>query len=479
MLSPRNFLDAPAVPAARPTPAARGQARRLVLLEGPVGATLARLALPNIAVVAAQTLVTFADAWYVGRLGVAGLAALALVFPVQAMMSMMSAGAMGGGISAAVARALGAGDRERAEALVIHALLIGLGMAAGFTLLFGVLAQPFFVLLGGRGAALEGAVAYAHILFGGAALVWLANTLASILRGTGNTAAPGLILTVTQLCGVALSGALTFGWGGLPALGIRGPATAFITSFGFAAIAMLVYIHFRGDLRIRFRGIRLAAALFMDILRVGAVACGNALLTIATIIVVTGLVGRYGMEALAGYGIGSRLEIMLIPIAFGVGGAMTAMVGTNRGAGAHARARRIAWTGSLFVFAVTGAIGFAAAIWPLLWTGFFTSDPTALAAAHTYLRIVGPGYGFFGLGMALYFASQGTGNMTWPFISGVLRLLVAAGIGAVLALGLGMDVETLFACVTAGLVCFGGVIAWSLGWSRVWNPEQAESRRDA
>ncbi|MDA0664722.1 MAG: MATE family efflux transporter, partial [Proteobacteria bacterium] len=146
MLSPGSFPDAPDAPAARPTPAARGQARRLVLLEGPVGATLARLALPNIAVVAAQTLVTFADAWYVGRLGVAGLAALALVFPVQAMMSMMSAGAMGGGISAAVARALGAGDRERAEALVIHALLIGLGMATGFTLLFGVLAQPFFLL---------------------------------------------------------------------------------------------------------------------------------------------------------------------------------------------------------------------------------------------------------------------------------------------------------------------------------------------
>jgi len=450
--------------------AGRGQARRLRLLEGPVGRTLARLALPNIVVVATQTLVTGADAWFVGKLGVAGLAALALVFPVQAMMQMMSAGAMGGGISSAIARALGAGDRARAEALVVHALLIALGMAAAYTVLFGLLAEPLFSLLGGRGAALDGAVGYARIMFGGAAIVWLANTLASVLRGTGNTAAPGLIITVTSLGGVALSGALTLGWAGFPALGVRGPAVAYIVSFGAAALAMLVYIRVHGDLKIHLRGIRIQAALFASILRVGGVACGNALLTIATIVIVTGLVGRYGTEALAGFGLGSRLEIMLIPIAFGVGGAMTAMVGTNRGAGTHARARRVAWTGSLVVLAFTGAIGIGAALWPQLWTGLFTADAAAIAVAHTYLRIVGPCYGFFAFGMALYFATQGTGNMTWPFISGVLRLVIAAGGGALLALGFGMSIEALLACVALGLFSFGAVIAWSLGWSRIWHP---------
>ena len=452
---------------------ARGERRLNRLLDGPIGATLARLSTPNIIVSAAQTAVTVADVWYVGRLGVAPLAALALVFPVQAMMQMMSAGAMGGGISSAIARALGAGDRERAEAVVLHALIIAAGMAATYTVLFALFAEPLFALLGGRGEALSGAVTYAHILFGGAVAIWLANTLASVLRGTGNMLVPAMVLTAFFLFGVFLSGALTLGWVGFPALGIAGPATAFVATTGAAALVMLVYLASgRAGLDLRLRGVRLRRELFVDILRVGAVACGNALLTILTIIVVTGLVGRYGTAALAGYGLGSRLELMLIPISFGVGGALTAMVGASRGGKRHARARRVAWTGGLAVFAFTSAIGLTAGIFPNLWIDLFTADPEAVGFARQYLHIVGPCYGFFGLGMTLYFASQGTGNMVWPFTAGVVRMVVAAGIGAVLELWLGAPLEWLFAVVSLGLVLFGGMIALSL-FSRVWNPEES------
>ncbi|MGH6928136.1 MAG: MATE family efflux transporter, partial [Dongiaceae bacterium] len=210
-------------------------------------------------------------------------------------------------------------------------------------------------------------------------------------------------------------------------------------------------------------------ALFADILRVGAVACGNALLTIATIIVVTGLVGRYGTAALAGYGLGSRLELMLIPISFGVGGALTALVGANRGKRQFARARRVAWAGGLAVFAVTSALGILVGVAPDLWINLFTAEPAAVEFARLYLRIAGPFYGFFGLGMTLYFATQGTGNMVWPFSAGVIRIVVAAGIGAALALWLDAAVDWLFVCVALGLVLFGGLIALSL-LSRLWNP---------
>ena len=172
--------------------------------------------------------VAIADAWYVGFLGVAPLAALALVFPVQSLMTMMSAGAMGGGISSAMARALGAGDRERAESIALHALIIAAGMAALFTLAFAIFARPLFALLGGRDAALEGAVGYARIMFGGAIVVWAANTLASLLRGTGNMAVPGVVFTLTALINVALSGALTLGWLGLPKLGVAGDRRAHV-----------------------------------------------------------------------------------------------------------------------------------------------------------------------------------------------------------------------------------------------------------
>ncbi|MCZ6591771.1 MAG: MATE family efflux transporter [Alphaproteobacteria bacterium] len=440
------------------------------LLRGPIVPTLARLSAPNIVVAAAMTLTTFADAWFVGRLGITALASLALVFPIQTLMQMMSAGAMGGGVSSAVARALGSGRPERATAIALHAMIIALAMAALYIVVAAVFAPWFFGLLGGSGTVLDGAVAYAQIAFGGAGAIWLTNTFASVLRGTGNMAVPARILIAASLLHVALSGALTLGWGPFPALGVRGPATALVASFGVAALVMGgAVVAGRGGVRLRLAGIALQAELFRDILKVGGVACGNALLTIATIVIVTRLIAEQGTAALAGYGLGSRLELMLIPISFGIGGALTATVGANFGARQFARARRVAWTGGLFVAAASGLIGGVAAVWPDLWLANFTTDAEARAIGARYLAIVGPFYLFFGLGQTLYFASQGTGNMIWPFSAGVVRLAVAAGGGAIAATYFAADTTPLFACLSAGLVCFGGLIAGSL-FSRVWNP---------
>ncbi len=453
---------------------AAASARTRRLLEEPIGPTLARLAAPNLVVSAAQTLVAIMDAWWVGKLGVAPLAALALVFPVQSLMTMMSAGAMGGGISSAMARALGAGDRERAESLALHALLIAVGMAALFTVVFALFARPLFALLGGRDVALDGAVAYARIMFGGAIVVWAANTLASLLRGTGNMVVPGIVFTATALVNVPLSGALTLGWVGFPALGVAGPAAAAIITFGIAAAVMAGYLATgRGGVRFALLGVRLQASTFLDILKVGLVACGNALLTIATIVIVTGLVGLYGTAALAGYGLGSRLELLLIPITFSLGGAMTAMVGVNRGAKAFARARAIAWTGGLAVFCITGLIGITVAVAPDLWIGLFTTDAAAAEIARRYLAIAGPLFAFFGLGQALYFATQGTGRMIEPFLAGSARLAIAGGGGAIVVLGLAWPLTALFICVAAGFAIFGGMLGYAIWRGPTWNPDRA------
>ncbi len=457
----------------QPNAAGSAPPRTRRLLEDPVAPTLARLAAPNLVVSGAQTAVAIADAWYVGYLGVAPLAALALVFPVQSLMTMMAAGAMGGGISSARARALGAGDRERAESLAAHALVIAAGMAALFTILFAMFAWPLFSVLGGREAALDGAVAYARIMFGGAIVVWAANTLASLLRGTGNMAVPGAVFTLTALLNIVLSGALTLGWLGLPRLGVAGPAMAAIVSFGIAAAVMLWYLASgRSGIRLRLVGVRLRAEIFADILKVGLVACGNALLTIATIVMVTGLVGLYGTAALAGYGLGSRLELLLIPITFSFGGAMTAMVGANRGAKAYARARQIAWTGGIAVLVITGLIGLTVAIAPDLWIGLFTTDAEAAAVARRYFAIAGPFFAFFGFGQALYFATQGTGRMIAPFTAGAARLAIAGGGGAIVVLGLGLSLTWLFVAVAAGFVVFGGMLAYAVWRGRTWNPER-------
>ncbi len=442
------------------------------LLNAPILPLIGRMSVPNIGVMVATTLVIVADAWFVGHLGTVALAALAIVYPVQALMQMMSAGAMGGGVSSAVARSLGSGQRERADAILVHAVIIAIVMSAVYVVGAAIFARPLFALLGGRDGVLDGAVTYAQITFGAAALMWLSNTFASAIRGTGNMFFPAAVLTVISIFQVPLSGALTLGWGPFPALGIAGPAWAMVIGLAAATLVTGAYLlGGQGGVRLHFGGVTVQWALFADIMKVGAVACGNALLTITTVLVVTRLVASQGTAALAGYGLGSRLELLLIPISFGVGGVLTATVGANFGAGQYRRARRVAWTGGLSVGAVTGLLGVTVAIWPGLWLDHFTADAEAREMGVLYLRIVGPMYGMFGMGMALYFASQGTGNMVWPFSAGVLRILVAAAGGALAILVFGSGPMVLFICVSAGLVCFGGPIALSL-FSRVWKPTE-------
>ena len=200
---------------------------------------------------------------------------------------------------------------------------------------------------------------------------------------------------------------------------------------------------------------RLRKLLFVDILRVGAVASVSTLQTTLVFALTTALVGAAsGPYAVAGYGTGARLEYLLIPLVFGLGAPLVALVGTNIGAGQQARALRIALTGGALAFALTETIGLAAAIWPHAWLGLFGNDPRMLEAGEAYLRIVGPTYGFFGLGLSLYFASQGAGRLLWPLLGGFFRLIVAIG-GGWLLLRLTGSLHWLFAALSLALVVYG------------------------
>ncbi|MCW5736001.1 MAG: MATE family efflux transporter [Enhydrobacter sp.] len=436
--------------------------RRQMMLAGPIVPTILTLAAPNVLNVAMQSLVSISDSFFVSQLGLVELAALALVFPTQMALGQMSAGAMGGGVSSSVARALGSGNRAAAEAAAAHALVIAIGMAALFAVVLVGFGRPIFGALGGSGRALEGAIDYATVLFLGCGAHWIANTLASVLRGTGDMKTPGYALVATAALQVPLTGALTLGWLGLPKLGITGPATAAVISFTLAALWMVSrLVGPKAPIRLRWPldGFRWRS--FRDILKVGMVACLVVILTNGTVLLVTGLIARSGDAAIAGYGIGSRLEYMLVPISFGIGATLTALVGTNIGAKQFVRAQRVAWSGALMAGGIAASIGLIVAIEPDLWLRLFTDDPGALASGRTYLSIVGPVYGFFGLAMALYFASQGTGEMVWPVIANLCRILIAV-CGSLLALDvLGWGLHGLFVFVALGIVCFSAVLAFS------------------
>jgi len=174
------------------------------------------------------------------------------------------------------------------------------------------------------------------------------------------------------------------------------------------------------------------------------------------------MAGAFGTDALAGFGLASRLDYLLIPLLFGLGTATVTMVGANVGAGDFDRARRIAWTAALLAAGVTEAIGLLAAMFPHAWVGFFSSDPRVLAMGARYLRVVGPFYGFVGLGMLLYFAGQGAKRVAWPVLAGTARLIIV-GVGGWLAIAVyGGVVTTLFGVVAVSSLAFGSLIALAL-----------------
>lgn len=170
--------------------------------------------------------------------------------------------------------------------------------------------------------------------------------------------------------------------------------------------------------------------MFVAILRAGGLAALSSILTNATIAAAASLIGhRFGQAEVAGFGTGARLEYQLVPLVFGVGGTLVAMVGMNVGAGHRSRARHIAIVVAALCFVITESLGLGAAIFPAAWLRLFGSDPAMIAAGSVYLRIIGPFYGLYGFGFALYFANQGAGTLLWPVLGGLGRLLLVAGGG--------------------------------------------------
>jgi putative MATE family efflux protein len=446
-------------------------ARTRALLEGSIPGTLVRLATPNVVVMLVQASVGFIETYFIGKLGTDALAGVTLVFPVLMLMQMMSAGAIGGGISSAVARALGAGRRADADALAYHALVMGLVFGLVFTLAILGGGPTLYAAMGGRGPSLAAALTYSNVVFSAAVMVWMFNSLANVIRGTGNMLVPAIVTSIGACVLIPLSPCLIFGWGPFPRLGIAGGAVAVVAYYVVGTMALLLYLRSRRSV-VHLSGPRapsLRWTLFRDILRVGIIAALVTITTNLTIAITTGLVGRLGAAAIAGYGTGARLEYLLVPLVFGLGGPLVAMVGTNIGAGQRERALQAAWTAAAIAAGLAEAIGLAAAMAPRAWLVLFDTDPAMLDAGSRYLRAVGPFYGFFGLGMALYFASQGAGRVLWALLANLARLAIAA-VGGWLALYWSGSLSPVFLAMSAALTVFGLINAVAVAGGAWFGP---------
>ena len=445
-----------------PPPATRIARAPNPLLDGPLLSTLLKLAAPNVVAMSVGVCVAIAETSYIGRLGIEPLAAMALVFPFVILTMTMSGGAMGGGVASAIARALGAGNVERASVLAIHAIIIGACFGLTFTAGMRIFGPQLLETLGGRGRVLAEAISYVEIFFGGAIIPWLMNTLTSILRGTGNMKLPSALILLSAAIQITLGGVLALGLGPIPSFGMRGVACGTLIAFATgASISSWYLLSGRSRLNLTAAPFKFRREMFFDILKVGAVACFSPLQGVLAITIFTHMLARFGTEVLAGYGIGARLEFMLTSIAFAIGVASVPMVGMAVGAGRIKRARRVAWTGGLISFVGVAVAGSIFAAFPWLWVSIFTDDPGVRTASYHYLAIAAPFYAFIGLNISLYFASQGAARIIGPVLAQTARLIfIVAGGSWLVSIGAGItSFFILAACsmVVLGLLCVAAV----------------------
>lgn len=432
-------------------------------LTAPIGPTILRLAAPNIISMVMSSLTMMTEAFYIGQLGTAPLAGLALAFPMMMLMGMLSAGAFGGTITGAVSRRLGAGDRAGAEEVAVHAVLLMVVLASICSAVFLAGGRVIYGTLGGSGAVLEQALAYSDTLFLGCISLWLSNALAGIVRATGNMAVAAKIGVMGSFLQISIAGVLVFGLGPFPQMGIAGAPAGIIVSSSISTVLMLIYLTTRcRELRLHVTGVKLHWAPIIAILRIGGLAAINPFCTLASVLVVTASMARFGTDVLAGYGIGARLEFLVVPMVFGLGAASTALVGVHFGARQFARAHRVGWTAAGFSAILAGSIGAVAALFPGLWANLFTDVEAVRAACRAYLQTVAPFYAFFGVATCLFFASQGAGRVVWPVIAAVVRVVIIVGGSVFLASSPAAVPNDYFMVIAAGMITHAVVTATAI-----------------
>ncbi|MDE2579695.1 MAG: MATE family efflux transporter [Hyphomicrobiales bacterium] len=416
---------------------------------------LARLALPTVAVMFMITALNITETYFVSSLGTEAVAAASLVVPVALLVTMVSNGGIGGGVSSAIARARGRGDQAAAESLLWHAILLGVAFGALTTGLAWSLGPRLYRALGGAGAVLSGAIIYSNILFGAAVASWTLVLVQAALRGAGNVKAPALTIAGSVCIGLAISPALIAGAFGWPGLGVAGAGVAqAVTSVG-GLFVLLVYLR-RPGATLRLAPHPLSRAKFAEILAIGLPSSLNALMSALALTAATAAAGAYGESAIAGYGVAARLDTLLVPILFGFGAAAVTLVGMSIGAGDVRRARAVALTNAVFVAAPLGAFGLLIALWPTLWLSIFTRDPNVIAAGSDYLSIVAPTYALNAIAMELYFAGQGARRIFWPMIATFSRVALALAAVALVRLQI-VGLSASYGVIAAG-VALGALI---------------------
>ncbi len=395
------------------------------LVGAPLASTMFRLAVPGVIGALLFSSPGLVEASFLKAAGADALAAVALVFPLVILAAMFSAGAIGGAVSGLTARAIGAGDYKEASAVLVCAVLISIVGGLLMWLLVVQFGPLLYHYASDSQTVVSAAQRYAALVFPAIPAYWLINMLCSVLRGSGDMVRPAATAAVLLLSYTLFAFAL------IPrenvSLDIAIPAAAY-AMIGSYVVTLLVAVFFIWQQRqpVRFDVSAFRMATLLGILKQGLLAASQSVMTITYTLITTLLFARFGTDWLAGFGLAVRLELIMVPVIFGIGASLIAIVGAYVGAGQRQRAISIAWRGVLINMALVGAIGFLFAVFPGSWCTMVGSDTTVIDHCSQSLRLIAPTYAFFALGLGCYFASQGLDTLHYPVLGALLRLMVVA-----------------------------------------------------
>lgn len=377
------------------TPPSRKAKRKLT--EGSVGRHLVNLTIPMIGGIFAVIVFSLVDTYFVAQLGVQPLAAISFTFPVVSALGSLALG-LGVGASSVIARAIGEGDRTQVRRLTTDSLTLSLLIVGVFISLGLATIDPLFTLLGAQPDVLPLVRDYMSIWYPGMIFLVVPMVGNSAIRASGNTKVPSLIMVVAAAINIVLDPIFIFGWGVIPGWGLKGAAIATVLGRATTLVASLLFLHYREKMlcfNLPPTGMLLKS--WQRILHVGLPAAGASLVTPVSIGIITSLVAAYGAEAVAGFGISSRVESFALLVLLALSAVMGPFVGQNWGAQKRDRVRRALHLSYLFCL-FWGAL--AAVILAPAAAGIaslFNKNPEAIAIATSYLRLVPISYAAFGI----------------------------------------------------------------------------------
>jgi putative MATE family efflux protein len=424
-----------------------GQSEPERLLAMPPLAAVIRLALPTTLVMAVAAVSNVVYTYFVSRLGVEAIAAVSLVFPVSLLAITAMAGGVGAGAASAVARALGAGRRAEAAVLAGQALALSVAIGLAFGLLLLVGAPTLFRLMGASGEIHASATLFARIVFGGAAITFLGGMFDSVMRGEGNVRVPALWSTTSLVLQMVCTPIFMFGFG----WGLPGAALAMLACQLLATVARAVWVlGGRGLVRPRLGLERFTLAPARETLRVGVPAAMSTTISNVGLMVLTAVVARLGDADLAAYGLGTRLDFLLMSFGYGFGAAVLTLVGIATGAGRPDRLHAVVTRAAAITVVLLGVPGLLLCWRPALWIGLFTDDPGIHAVGAQYFRFIGPSYPFVGITMVIAFAFQGLGRPTLPLVLSTVRMVTVLVVAVVCTRVFGLGERAVFLTIGLG-----------------------------